>query len=899
MKTLPLRLLRLFLFFLVLFGLAACKSPYTIVDPADGSIFTSPPPSYKISYETKPTELPKISLNGIVVESFFVFGDKEAIAQGSDLARYLVEGRNTLQIDAPTGPKVDFLYDTAGPGVIVLSASGQNPNVINGLLLDSVGIKSMFVNGVSTSVGADGKFTSQVPQADIYTFDLVDKLDKVSQTKYARLGTNNNPILGMRLNQSGLDFALSSVVNILNGLDLNSMIGGSKIYDTTWKGPSGETYGADGFIDAMSMSAESVGMQLGNNGDSALNGKLTMVHIALTLRLHNGLLPPTVIKIGANAGPITFSGNMNMGVIGGKPTVNMSKLQFAIGALTLDGAPAIFDSIISPITSALVDFISGTFSDMISRTLNQAVAGIVSQVMLDSYNIPLYGRELSASIKPEQLTTSNGTLVIAMSGSAAPVAKSIDPLVPQPLGALYTPDALPAPAVATGDFSLDINTNFINQILASAHSVGLLQVNTVTKTATGEKINQFGLPHDDSIGVDGDTRTLIEMSTAPQMGVTRIGDNPNTNIYLHGLTIAGEKKINGKWAKIYRARLSVIAGAKLSIGAGNVLDITVSAVPSIKMLGISIGNSPETNEALNDEINRFVQLGVGFVLEQMSAPLTSVKLPSLMCLSMNFDKALAMGDAGGHLGIAGTFVKTSNTCDNAVLSAPKISYGRGVGTPLTCALNEQYDAGLCYEPCKEGYDGVGPVCWARDASYGRGVGAVPGSACASNLEMDAGLCYPKCNTGYHAVGPVCWNDKPGSYGRGAGTIPNLIPYACPSGKEMDAGLCYPKCNTGYHGVGPVCWLDESASYGRGVGTVPGQVCGANEELDAGLCYPKCNTGYHGVGPVCWTDNALSYGRGVGKPVHACPAGKENDASLCYVPCTTGYTANGPVCWPNK
>lgn len=65
------------------------------------------------------------------------------------------------------------------------------------------------------------------------------RTDKVSQTKYARLGTSNNPILGMRLNQSGLDFALSSVVNILNGLDLNSMIGGSKIYDTTWKLPVG------------------------------------------------------------------------------------------------------------------------------------------------------------------------------------------------------------------------------------------------------------------------------------------------------------------------------------------------------------------------------------------------------------------------------------------------------------------------------------------------------------------------------------------------------------------------------------------------------------------------------------------------------------------------------------
>jgi len=30
---------------------------------------------------------------------------------------------------------------------------------------------------------------------------------------------------------------------------------------------------------------------------------------------------------------------------------------------------------------------------------------------------------------------------------------------------------------------------------------------------------------------------------------------------------------------------------------------------------------------------------------------------------------------------------------------------------LTCKTTEEYDAGLCYDPCTSGYDGVGPVCW--------------------------------------------------------------------------------------------------------------------------------------------------------------------------------------------
>lgn len=224
----------------------------------------------------------------------------------------------------------------------------------------------------------------------------------------------------------------------------------------------------------------------------------------------------------------------------------------------------------------------------------------------------------------------------------------------------------------------------------------------------------------------------------------------------------------------------------------------------------------------------------------------------------------------------------------------KVPYGRGVGIPLTCSPDEEYDAGLCYEPCREGYNGVGPVCWKeKQLSYGRGVGTVP-TDCGAGNELDAGLCYPKCWEGYDGVGPVCWSYMPLSYGRGVGTIPcNIFTGDC-CGKEYDAGLCYPPCDDGYHGVGPVCWLNE-ASYGRGVGWVPNS-CQNGQEYDAGLCYPKCQEGYHGIGPVCWLNDA-SYGRGVGVPIHTCPGGMEADAGLCYEPCREWYNGIGPVCWP--
>ena len=41
-----------------------------------------------------------------------------------------------------------------------------------------------------------------------------------------------------------------------------------------------------------------------------------------------------------------------------------------------------------------------------------------------------------------------------------------------------------------------------------------------------------------------------------------------------------------------------------------------------------------------------------------------------------------------------------------------LAYGRGVGVPIsTCPDDKEKDGALCYPLCRDGYDGVGPVCW--------------------------------------------------------------------------------------------------------------------------------------------------------------------------------------------
>ena len=63
------------------------------------------------------------------------------------------------------------------------------------------------------------------------------------------------------------------------------------------------------------------------------------------------------------------------------------------------------------------------------------------------------------------------------------------------------------------------------------------------------------------------------------------------------------------------------------------------------------------------------------------------------------------------------------------ISCAKKSYGRTAGVPLTCSTNEQYDAGLCYSPCKGSTIPIGPVCWG------------------------------KCPAGYNSCGALCLKDQ--------------------------------------------------------------------------------------------------------------------------------------------
>jgi hypothetical protein len=188
-------------------------------------------------------------------------------------------------------------------------------------------------------------------------------------------------------------------------------------------------------------------------------------------------------------------------------------------------------------------------------------------------------------------------------------------------------------------------------------------------------------------------------------------------------------------------------------------------------------------------------------------------------------------------------------------------------------------------------------------SHTRGAGVVP-KDCGEGRDYDTGLCYPKCRDGYKGAGPVCWQScapgfrddgafcaKPQPYGRGVG-YPWKVgdkPFSLDDarrrcnkdhsqGCEKHGAIIYPKCKEGFHAAGccicsPDCPRDQKdigvscakKSYGRDAGKPPTK-CSGTQEYDTGLCYNHCKEGYKGVGPVCW-----------GK----CPEGFDDHGATCY------------------
>jgi hypothetical protein len=175
-------------------------------------------------------------------------------------------------------------------------------------------------------------------------------------------------------------------------------------------------------------------------------------------------------------------------------------------------------------------------------------------------------------------------------------------------------------------------------------------------------------------------------------------------------------------------------------------------------------------------------------------------------------------------------VKYGNPFDDEDL----LSFDRGAKgtrifstTPDTCpSTKSDLDAGLCYEPCQDGYHGVGPVCWANSVNVGIGLVLIPKSCEASGFkgyQQHALTCYNPLRINdckFRGLFNECWPGLDG--GEIGGRQLSCDDYG--DRDNVDA-LCYKKCPKNLPnrvpGMPYLCYEgSRGLSYGRGVGEIP-------------------------------------------------------------------------------
>lgn len=191
-----------------------------------------------------------------------------------------------------------------------------------------------------------------------------------------------------------------------------------------------------------------------------------------------------------------------------------------------------------------------------------------------------------------------------------------------------------------------------------------------------------------------------------------------------------------------------------------------------------------------------------------------------------------------------------------------------------------------------------PFCWKKDG-YDRGSGIAP-SECPAGKVNQAGLCYDPPRNGYGCTAMTCSESCPSGYSSsGALTCtytggpktyskkPHAIPWSgkCQKSRFKYGGLCYDKeddgarCRSGYAmQVAGICsfqgkWDTTRGTYTRAAGTVPGG-CLSNRVKEVGMCYVQPRDGYTCTVTICTqkcASGTLDCGAGCARDVGTCSA----------------------------
>jgi len=496
--------LKLTVFAFIAMFLVGCEN-VTVTSPVEGEVYITAQ-DFSMEFTNGLPEEALFELNGVDVTSLFAIDELGAMAPANSMEEFLVNGENAFRVAKPTGPIVHFFMDLAGPMVHITDASFGN---VVGYLEDLSGSVSLTLNGEVVELAEDGSFSTMWPIADFYTFVAVDVLGYTTERVYASGDIELNDTIGMRFEQSAIDFIVDEITTqLVSGTDFNDSIAEMDIIDMSLR-PLG--------ITLLEITLEPTGGYLGDTADISLDivesttegrflisGTLPDLNMSVNFDARvpgilGALFRFTLDDMQVSTTVSSFSSDI-IATANGDIIVDLENMSIELDDIQLD--LGIFPSwlgIINGVLDFLVSGFANIFSPVIELIVEPMLETMIPDIMQSFFDVIPTGLEFNIGgkiikpiIDPESISSPSGGIEIKLGSRifASQPEHSAFGSWYQGTGPLPQLSTTPPGGVAN-QMAFIVSADMINQTLAAAFESGLIHFSLTLDTgevSLGEEV---------------------------------------------------------------------------------------------------------------------------------------------------------------------------------------------------------------------------------------------------------------------------------------------------------------------------------------------------------------------------------------------------------------------------
>lgn len=628
--------------FVALF-LTACKT-VTVEQPEADSVHTTAPDVVLAFPNGKPDTL-EITLNGQDITSQFAVTDSGATATGSNIASFLVDGKNALKVVKPNTPTRFFTFDQSGPMVHIMEVTEGGSIGISGYVEDPSGIASVTVNGTSVTLDGDNNFSVSVANNDYVEFVSTDTNGYTRTQTYARPGVAFNDAMSLRVARSGLDFAVAEIEALLVSDGLSDLIAGlNPILEDSF-------LGNDITVDVLAASIDDASIAFnitGSGGNFNLSGDVYdlaadfSAFIDYVWPLGTGTIDGSFYLDHAG-----FSADATVTASGGNVNVDVN-----VTDLDLDAIRSDINNFPDWLLTPIYEIFEWLFEIIIEGQVESLAEDKLSEFLdafPDSIVIDIDGNQVKPLVSPESVSSPSNGLNIGLGAHIYALTEN----GPNQVGSAYdAAGAMPSPTTtAPGDSERDVGViiaeNTINQALAAIVESGILNI-----SMTAAELPGIGDVDPSAANV----RVRLAPTSAPSIDLISSQETGLGRLNFQDFYIAFDVLPEGEteFQTFLGATLDISAAADLGVTDENAIAIDFVGVPSIVIRDLDDEGSISLDEGLAQTLfDEFIPV----VLPPVMNAIGAIPLPTFEGYGVNVGSLWVVDAAGDYVGLTADLIK--------------------------------------------------------------------------------------------------------------------------------------------------------------------------------------------------------------------------------------------------